>query len=132
MHELSIESVTFATGGTRTTFAALFGELVLHPRPAPLSDLSEDAYMLFYGRSAALGWLTPAVEGASGGIRGLNDAEVGPGPGPQPQRVAWFQVVLTEPAPGGNTAGSGTPVVCGRRGGASRHAAPGGRSGLAA
>ncbi len=95
---LSIESVTFATGVARTLFAALFGEFVLHPRPDPLAELSEDAYSLFHARSAAMGWLTPAVQGASGGLWGMNDADAGPGSGPQPQRVAWFQVVLTGPA----------------------------------
>src|SRR5258708_11565570 len=31
----------------------------------------------------------------------MNGAEGGPAPGPRPQRVAWFQVVLTGPFPGG-------------------------------
>jgi hypothetical protein len=39
-----------------------------------------------------MGWLTSAVEGASGGFWGMNDAEAGPGAGPPPQRIAWFQV----------------------------------------
>lgn len=81
-------------------FAALFGELVLHPRPDPLAELSEDAYSLFYARSAALGWLTSAQEGALGGFWGMNDAKAGPAFGSQPQRVAFFQVVLTGPVPG--------------------------------
>jgi hypothetical protein len=81
-------------------FAALFGELLLHPLPDTPAE-RPDAYSLFYARSAALGWLTPAVEGASGGLWGMNDAEAGPASGPQPSRVAFFQVVLTGPAPGG-------------------------------
>lgn len=81
-------------------FAALFGELVLHPRPVNSGELSQDAYSLFYGRSAAMGWLTPASEGAAGGFWGMNDAEAGPASGLQPSRVAWFQVVLTGPVPG--------------------------------
>jgi hypothetical protein len=85
----------------RTMFAALFGDLALHPPPESVDDLSEDAYSLFYARSAAMGWLTPAVEGASGGLWGMNDAEAGRGSGPQPSRVAFFQVVLTGPSPGG-------------------------------
>ncbi len=97
---MSTESATFATGVARTMFAALFGELVPHPRSASLGESSEDAYSLFYARSAAMGWLTPAVQGASGGFWGMNDAEAGPASGPQPQRAAWFQVVLTGPAPG--------------------------------
>src|SRR5258708_39390093 len=48
-----------------------------------------------------MGWLTRAEEGATGGLWGMNDAEAGPAPGPRPQRVAWFQVVLTGPFPGG-------------------------------
>jgi hypothetical protein len=96
---LSIEPAMFGTRATRTMFAALYGELVLHPRHDPPDDLSQDAYSLFYARSAAMGWLTPSVENASGGFWGMNDAEAGPGSGPQPSRVAWFQVGLTEPAP---------------------------------
>jgi hypothetical protein len=85
----------------RTMFTALYGELAPHPRPDGLAELSEDAYSLFDARSAAMGWLTPAVEGASGGLWGMNDAESTPGSGPQPFRVAFFQVVLTGPAPAG-------------------------------
>jgi len=88
---LSIESAAFAIGVARTMFAALYGELVLHPRRDPLAELSEDAYSLFYARSAAMGWLTPAVEGAAGGLWGMNDAEAGPGSGPRPTRVACFR-----------------------------------------
>jgi hypothetical protein len=82
-------------------FAALFGELAVQPPPGAVQDSSEDAYSLFYARSAAMGWLTPAVEGAAGGLWGMNDAQAGPGSGPQPSRVAFFQVVLTGPSPGG-------------------------------
>jgi hypothetical protein len=91
----------FGTRVTRTMFAALYGELVPHPRPAGVAELSQDAYSLFYARSSALGWLTPAVEGAAGGLWGMNDAEAGPEPGPGPARVAWFQVALTEPGAAG-------------------------------
>ena len=45
----------------RTLYAALHGEFAPHPHPA----LSQDAYSLFYARSAAMGWLTPASEGAA-------------------------------------------------------------------
>lgn len=82
-------------------FAALFGELAPKPRSAGLDKLSQDAYSLFYGRSAAMGWLTLASEGAAGGFWGMNDAEAAPASGPWPSRVAWFQVMLTEPVPGG-------------------------------
>src|SRR5215472_3272717 len=88
------------TGAARTMYAALYGELARHPQPDG-GDGSEDAYSLFYARSAAMGWLTPATEGARGGLWGMNDAEAGPGSGPQPQRVAFFQVTLTRPAPDG-------------------------------
>ena len=86
---------TFGTRIARPMYAAFYGELVPH---APLTELSQDAYSLFYSRSAAMGWLTPAVEGASGGVWGMNDAEVGPALAPRPDPVAWFQVTLTEPA----------------------------------
>src|SRR5215831_16917131 len=91
------EPAMFGTAVAKSMYAALYGELAPH---APLDGLSQDAYSLFYARSAAMGWLTPAVEGASGGLWGMNDAEAGPGSGPRPSRVAWFQVVLTGPAPG--------------------------------
>jgi hypothetical protein len=81
-------------------FAGLFGELVLHPRPDGQGERSQDAYSLFYARSAAMGWLTRAVEGATGGLWGMNDGEAAPAAGPRPQRVAWFQVVLTGPFSG--------------------------------
>ena len=81
----------------RTLYAALYGEFVPHPRPAAEGEPSQDAYSLFYARSAAMGWLTPAVGGAHGGLWGMNDAEAGPGLSP----AAFFQVTLTEPAEGG-------------------------------
>lgn len=78
-------------------FAGLFGDLVPHPRADAPEVVSQDAYSLFYARSSAMGWLTPAVEGASGGLWGMNDAGSAPGSGAQPSRAAFFQVVLTEP-----------------------------------
>ena len=80
---------------------ALFGELALHRRPDSVAELSQSAFGLFYARSAALGWLTPAVEGATGGLWGMNYADALPTSGPQPQRAAWFQVVVTDLLPGG-------------------------------
>ena len=65
----------------RTMFAALFGELALHPRPDAQGEVSRDAYSLFDARSSAMGWLTSAVEGASEGLWGMNDAEAVPGSG---------------------------------------------------
>jgi hypothetical protein len=90
------EPAMFGTRVAKSMYAAFYGELAPH---APLGELSQDAYSLLYARSAAMGWLSLAVEGASGGEWGMNDAEAGPGSGPQPQRVAWFQVTLTGPAP---------------------------------
>ena len=84
----------------RTMFAAMFGELAFHPGPDVAGERSQDAYSLFYARSAAMGWLTPAEEGATGGLWGMNDAEAAPAAGPQPPRVAWFQVMLTGPFAG--------------------------------
>jgi hypothetical protein len=97
---LSTESATFATGVARTMLAALYGELVPQTKSPPLGEPSEDAYSLFHARSAAMGWLTPGVEGASGGLWGMNEAEAVPASGPQSRRAAWFQVVLTGQAPG--------------------------------
>ena len=91
----------FGTQVARAMFAALHGELVLHSWTDALGHLSQDAYSLFYARSSAMGWLTPAMEPASGGVWGMNDAEAGPGSRPQLSRVAWFQVVLTEPGAAG-------------------------------
>lgn len=79
-------------------YAAFYGGLVPH---APLDKLSQDAYSLFYARSAAMGYLTPAKQGASGGLWAMNDAYARVGAGPQPHQVAWFQVTLTGPSPEG-------------------------------
>jgi hypothetical protein len=95
---LSAEPAAFpGARPARTMFAALFGELVLRPWADAQVEVSQDAYSLFEARSSAMGWLTPAVEGAAGGLWGMNDAEAAPGSGPRPSRVAFFQVVLTEP-----------------------------------
>jgi hypothetical protein len=75
----------------RTLYAAWYGEFVPHRRLA-----SQDAYSLFYARSAAMGWLTPAREGELGGLWGMNDAEAAPESSP----AGFFQVTLTEPAEG--------------------------------
>lgn len=83
----------------RTLYAALYGEFAPHPRPDARDEPRQDAYSLFYARSAAMGWLTPAVGGARGGLWGMNDAAAGPGLGP-PSLAAFFQVTLTEPAEG--------------------------------
>lgn len=77
-----------------TMFAALHGELAVHPWRA---HASSDAYSLFVARSSAMGWLTEAVETAYGGFWGMNDAGQDSGAGAGPSRVAWFQVSLTEP-----------------------------------
>jgi hypothetical protein len=84
-------SGTFATGIARTMLAALYGDLALHPGISGEPDI----YGLFYARSAAMGWLTPATGHAPGGIWGMNDAEVAPHAGPDPACAAYFQVVLT-------------------------------------
>ena len=98
---MSVEPASFPGARVaRPMYAALSGQLELHPRLNPLAEFSQDAYSLFYGRSAAMGWLTPAVQGATGGLWGMNDAEADPGSGSSPQRVAWFQVTLTDPFPG--------------------------------
>jgi hypothetical protein len=95
----SIRPDSVSTGRRDSTmFAALHGELASHPWRDP-SFASSDAYSLFYARSSAMGWLTEAKENASGGLWGMNDAGLDAGPGSQSSRIAWFQVVLTEPVP---------------------------------
>jgi hypothetical protein len=81
-------------------FAALHGELTLHPWRDPVTAES-DAYSLFYARSSAMGWLADASESHLGGTWGMNDAEQDPVSGSQPSRRIWFQVVLIDPIPVG-------------------------------
>lgn len=78
-----------------TLFAALYGELVPHPWRDPDSD--QDAYLLFYERSLAMGWLDDA---GAAGLWGMNDAgQDHPLAAPEASLVAWFQVGV-EPVPG--------------------------------
>ena len=98
--KLSAEPAVFGTQVTRTMYAALYGELMPHQRLDGLDHVSQDAYSLFYARSAAMGWLTPAAEDGQGGLWGMNDAEAALGSGPQPSRAAFFQVALTGPSNG--------------------------------
>ena len=75
-------------------FAGLHGELTLHSWRDPVAAES-DAYSLFHSRSVAMGWLTEAREGATGGFWGMNDAgQRGPDPNAQHPYAVWFQVVL--------------------------------------
>jgi hypothetical protein len=92
---LTAEPAALHGRAARTMYAALYGELVPHRWPDARGERSQDAYSLFYARSAALGWLTPARQDAEGGLWGMNDAEAGPGPGPRPSLAAFFQVGLT-------------------------------------
>lgn len=85
---------------TSTMFAALHGELTLHPWRDPVTAES-DAYSLFYARSSAMGWLADVRESELGGTWGMNDAEQDPVSGSQPSRRIWFQVVLIDPIPAG-------------------------------
>ena len=75
-------------------FAGLRGELTLHPWRDP--DAAEsDAYSLFHSRSVAMGWITLAEDGTSGGLWGMNDAgQLGPDPNAQHPYAVWFQVTL--------------------------------------
>jgi hypothetical protein len=81
-------------------YAALYGELMPYQRLDVPDKGQQDAYSLFYARSAAMGWLTSAVRDGRRGLWGMNDAEAGPVSGPRPFRVAFFQVVLTGPSQG--------------------------------
>jgi len=77
-----------------TMFAGLHGELTLHSWRDPVAAES-DAYSLFHSKSVAMGWITRAVEGATGGLWGMNDAgQQGPDPNAQHPYAVWFQVSL--------------------------------------
>jgi len=77
--------------------AALYGELAGYTASDGQGRRTQDAYSLFYARSAAMGWLTPAVAGAEGGLWGMNEGEATPGTGSPVSGVAFFQVSLTGP-----------------------------------
>jgi hypothetical protein len=98
--KLNTAPAVFGAQAARTMYVSLHGELMPHPLPDTLGKVSQDAYSLFYARSAAMGWLTPAAEDGPDGLWGMNDAEAGPGSGPRPSRVAYFQVVVTGPSRG--------------------------------
>lgn len=84
-----------------TMFAALYGELVLHPWRDPVAAES-DAYSLFYARSSALGWLVDAAASAAQGLWGMHDAgHEATSEGPGRDRI-WFQVTVREPLPAGH------------------------------
>jgi hypothetical protein len=52
---MTTATATFGTGGTRTMFAALYGDLVPgHPPDQPGAFSSADAHRLFLPRSAAM------------------------------------------------------------------------------
>lgn len=89
---------------TGTMFAGLHGELTLHSWRAVAAE--SDAYSLFHSRSVAMGWLTKAEQGTTGGLWGMNDAgQQGPDPDAQHPYALWFQVILprlispTQPLP---------------------------------
>jgi len=98
--KLNTGPAMYGAQAARTMYASLHGEFIARPLPDTLDKVSQDAYSLFYARSAAMGWLTPAAEDGPDGLWGMNDAEAGPGSGPRPSRVAYFQVVLTGPSRG--------------------------------
>jgi hypothetical protein len=62
------------------------------------SEVTADAYLLFYARSRAMGWLTDALRPDPVRLWGMNEAELEPTAAGSPPLVAWFQVVLTEPS----------------------------------
>lgn len=75
-----------ARGFAGTLFAALYGELAPHPWRAP--DTDRDAYLVFYERSVAMGWLR---EDGPAGSWAMNDAGL-EHPLADKQLAAWFQV----------------------------------------
>ena len=77
-----------------TMFAGLQGKLTLHSW-RNFGATESDAYSLFHSRSVAMGWLTQAAKGATGGLWGMNDAgQQGPDPNAQHPYAVWFQVSL--------------------------------------
>lgn len=78
-------------------FAVLHGTLAPHPWRDPESA-EADAYSLFHARSSAMRLLTAAVEGASGGVWGMNDAGADSPVDADSSRIAWFQVGITDHA----------------------------------
>ena len=77
-----------------TMFAGLHGKLTPHSW-RDFEALESDAYSLFHSRSVAMGWLTRAAKGATGGLWGMNDAgQRGPDPEAQHPYAVWFQVSL--------------------------------------
>jgi hypothetical protein len=83
-------------GGTaaRTLWLGLYGRFSPHPSD---DAASADAYLLFYARSSAMGWLTDAMRPEPRRLWGMNEAELEQTSGAHPPLIAWFQVVLTEP-----------------------------------
>ncbi|GGK49042.1 hypothetical protein Ppa06_05760 [Planomonospora parontospora subsp. parontospora] len=75
--------------------AVLHGELEPHPWRDP--SAAADAYGLFYARSEALGWLTPAHGCAPQGGWAMNDAGRPEDPSAWLPQIAWFQVQVTHP-----------------------------------
>ncbi len=86
-------------------FAGLHGELTPHAWRDE-GGTESDVYSLFHSRSAAMGWLAQAAQGATGGLWGMNDAgQWGPDPDARLPYAVWFQVSLpgsippTQPLP---------------------------------
>lgn len=94
--------MTGRSGLSRFLYAGLYGPWIRQP-VGRRSEPTEDAYSLFLSRSAALGWLTLAEEGASGGYWGTSDAEALPGSGDERVLAAKFLVAITGALPGGSS-----------------------------
>lgn len=85
------DMVPGSRSGAGTMFAALYGELTSHP----WHDPEHDAYLLFYQRSEAMGWLDdsriPTPERPLG-LWGMNDAGWEDPRNTGTGLVSWFQV----------------------------------------
>ncbi len=82
-----------------TLFAGLHGELIPHSWRDSVAAKS-DIYSLFHSRSVAMGWLTKAEEGATGGFWGMNDAgQQGPDPAAQRPYAVWVQATIPQLIP---------------------------------
>lgn len=75
--------------------AVVFGHFT-RPRLASADPAPEqNAFSLFYARSAAMGWLRgPGADESATGLWGMNDAYISIGDELDPPPIGWFQVVV--------------------------------------
>jgi hypothetical protein len=97
------EPAMFGARPSRYMYVAIYGGLAARSAAESREQSTQDAYSLFYARSAGMAWLTRATEESRSALRGeipsglwgMNDAEANLNSGGDFVRVAFFQVVLT-------------------------------------